>query len=269
MSTQYVTLDALKGRGFFHFSSSEYIVTFGEKLKKKRYPGTKTPAKVIDYIKREIYDIGIGDCQNDHYVENYSEKRKSKKELSYLLSDCWVKSFPIDDMALGGFYILCIKLKNTCDKKLCIDNAICFRRFSLDYDFCYTLPRFMPATKYCYDDLSCLPDEASNEIDMLIRDRYLPNQFSIIGKPMPANKYEFHENPKYSIAHNSGYRRVYWNMRIKVNDDDVIQDISYTTWWQTGMGRPEDCNDDKIEERDAYLYFCDQYSDEEWEQIIH
>lgn len=108
------------------------------------------------------------------------------------------------------------------------------------------------------------PPEAKFEIDQLIKGRFIPNNFSLIGKPVPENSSAFW------TARNSGWRNVYTSIRISTDDNNNISDVEFDTYERevSMFQRPYSMPDDYADMFDRILDYCDQYSDEEWKNIL-
>lgn len=135
---------------------------------------------------------------------------------------------------------------------------------------CFSIPG-AASLESNFFEMQMLPPELLHELEFLIARRFIPENFTLIGAPMPENKNIFHPNPPYSLACNSGWRNVYWHLSINVDENDIIQDLELSTYErETSMfQRPYCMDDDMTEAFDAALMIVNQYTDEEWNKIIH
>lgn len=124
-------------------------------------------------------------------------------------------------------------------------------------------------TQANFIDIDFIPEKGYSEVTQLVSGRYVPEGFDLIGKPMPEDKSNFHPNPPYSIAENSGWKRTYYHMQIDVDEHNTITGLDFSTWEREAsmFARPRSVDDDKTDYLDCINLICDQYSDEEWENI--
>lgn len=115
------------------------------------------------------------------------------------------------------------------------------------------------------------PDEVLKELQMLFDGRYLTSGVSFIGKPYPQALLE-EEGESYAVQ--SAFRLAYSHMSTELDDNNVIQELDYSTWQSTGTGfgdmfmRPVPFSDRKEELVDTLLYMIDRYSDDEWKAFM-
>ena len=109
-----------------------------------------------------------------------------------------------------------------------------------------------------------------DELHRLIAGRYIPDDFTLIGKPMPKNKSEFHENPPYSILKLSGWRNTSCVLLITTDSDDRIESFEIATYDNavSPFKHPHSIADDPVDIVETALFICDQYSEEEWSEVI-
>ena len=115
------------------------------------------------------------------------------------------------------------------------------------------------------------PDEVLKELQMLFDGRYLTSSVSFIGKPYPQALLD-EEGESYAVQ--SAFRLAYSHMSTELDDNNVIQELDYSTWQSTGTGfgdmfmRPVLFSDRKEELVDTLLYMIDRYSDDEWKAFM-
>ena len=106
---------------------------------------------------------------------------------------------------------------------------------------------------------------------MLFDGRYLTSSVSFIGKPYPQALLD-EEGESYAVQ--SAFRLAYSHMSTELDDNNVIQELDYSTWQSTGTGfgdmfmRPVPFKDRKEELVDTLLYIIDRYSDDEWKAFM-
>lgn len=245
-----ISRDFLIGRGYFHVVDDE----------------------IVDMELPSLSDFDISESEEDEIT--CSKVKKYIAEESYVFpSDCWLRCIPAEpeDVEYQEVYVvICIQVK-TNDDQLTITDITFYSRFieQIGGGF-FSIPGVSTMeSDIC--QMPIFPPEPFKDVQMLVKGRTIPNGFSLIGKPMPSNKKYFHPNPKYSIAKNSGWRNVYWHLQIDVTKNDIITKVVLDTYEREDsmFCRPVTMSDDYTDAFDCVLFICDQYTDEEWESIIH
>lgn len=186
-------------------------------------------------------------------------------------SQYWIKGLPANPADVNGqevYMVVCIGTKPE-NGNLKITNIIPLARMIEDpFNGWFSIPGAATMESHLFE-MQFIPPELLKEVICLTTGRYIPREFTFIGKPMPKNKDVFHPNPAYSLAYNSGWRNIYWHLSIDVDDNDIIEDIELSTYERESsiFQRPHGMKDDPVDAFDAALMIVDQYSYEEWEKL--
>lgn len=256
---QKISQEMLIGRGYCNIQNGKIVDDSFPRLSELSWEETNeevdedeiTCAKVKEYIASEI---------QDSYIEINDD------------SSYWFKCIPAESEDVGDqevYMVACVGTKPT-ETGLEITNIMILARMVEQMGGgWFTIPGAATMESRFFE-MQMVPPELIQEIESLIAGRYIPGNFTLIGKPMPENKEMFHPNPAYSLAKNSGWRNVYWHLSIEVDDDDIIKNLELSTYErETSMfQRPHGMLDDMAEAFDAALVIVDQYTDEEWQKII-
>lgn len=256
---QKISQEMLIGRGYCNIQNGKIVNDSFPRLSELSWEETNeevdddeiTCAKVKEYIANEVQYSHI-DINDD--------------------SSYWMKGIPAEPEDVGNqevYMVVCVGTKPT-ETGLKITNIMILARMVEQMGGgWFTIPGAATLESRFFE-MQMVPPELIQEIELLVAGRYIPNDFTFIGKPMPENKDMFHPNPAYSLAKNSGWRNVYWHLSIEVDDDDIIKDFELSTYEREAsmFQRPHCMSDDTTEAFDAALLIADQYSDEEWQKII-
>ncbi len=234
----------LLGRGYF-------LCKFKEVINNK-----------IPYVK----DIGFYPSQSDE-DDTYITSEVVKEYLSYNTPFCedddltWIKCLPAEpeDVDYKEVYIvIAIKVKKE-NRFYIIEDSMMIARFVIE-DMYYNQQTYISE----WGIMPMFPPEAKFEIEQLLKGRFIPKKFSLIGKPAPENSSEFWP------ARNSGWRNVYTSIKIITDDNNIISDVDFDTYEREGSmcQRPKIMPDDYADMFDRILDYCDLYTDEEWEKVL-
>ena len=244
----------LLGRGYVYIENGSVV--------------TNCNLKIADIC----YDVQSEDDEDDAITCN-RVKDYLATEIHNYYPTCWIKGIAAEPEDVDNeevYMIICIETENS-DGCIRIKNIhVLARMVEQMYGGWFSIPGTSTMESRFFE-MSLLPPEIINEVNHLVNGRYLFEGFSLIGKRMPDNKDSFHQNPPYSMAHNSGWRNVYWHLSVNVNSDDIIEDFEISTYERetSMMKRPHLMDDDEVDSFDCILYFIDQYSDSEWIDLIH
>ena len=244
-----VTEEALLGRGYFHCVSGKIVST--------------------SYSNFPDFDLGEAEEGEDEIMcldaQNYLASLAAQ-----MTNDCWVTCIPANPRDFEGecYYFLALTLEKK-DGMLYTESFFPMIRMVEQMGGGFFYIPGQESVKSRFYEFEWMAGELIDEVHRLVSGRYVPDGFSLVGKPMPENKDAFHPNPPYSIAENSGYRNVYWHLQIDV-EEDIIQDVEISTYEaERGMMmRPHPRTDDVIDAHKALIYVSDQYSDAEWTAIM-
>lgn len=278
-----ITKDMLRGRGYIQVEHWEVVDDNFPHLKELYWKEEEPDEGTQDYVEPSE-DVEIIDDEDDDYVVDDDEEDEitCKQVKQYIAgeifeffeddSQYWIKglpAYPEDVNNQEAYMVLCIGTKPNGDN-LEITKVMSVAR--MVQPMCggwFSIPGKATMESHFFE-MEFVPPELMKEVHALVSGRFIPNGFTLIGKPMPENKDMFYSNPsEYTIAYNSGWRNVYWHLTIEVDDDEKITDIELcTNERETSMfQRPYGMNDDTTDAFDAALMIVDQYSDEEWSII--
>lgn len=260
-----ISEEALVGRNFYHYTDGE--------LDEQQPLVLATDLSDIEEADEECdeedddYDDDFEDDEDDDYDEDLDE---------YLPSDCWVKkisAFEDDDEV---YYIIAITVEDGKAK----DIVVIRDEVSRAGGGMFFIPGMaMPANHYYEEvDFDDYPEVVDREFDALKAGKYLPNNFSFIGKKLPQEILDRGGNggdmTDHTYAIQSAYRLAYMHMSVTTTEEGIIEDFDYSTYQSSGsaygdmFSRPQHLNDRHEEIIDMLLYIIDLYTEEEYKQLV-
>ena len=117
--------------------------------------------------------------------------------------------------------------------------------------------------RQAFFQMEYIPEDAYKEFGFLSAKRFTPNNFSLIGKPLPKDKSKFEETLVIKLS--SAWRKAVSYMRFSVDENSLIVKLEYSTYDLESKL----IEDDPAEYNDCINFICDQYSAEEWKQIMN
>ena len=259
-----VTEEILIGRNFYHYTDGECD---------EEQPFTlETDLSYLessddDEDEDDEYDEDEEDEDEDTYDEEYDE---------YLPRDCWIKKKSAFEDDEEIYYHIILEVKNGVATSISVVKDEVQRRGGGMFFF----PGMtMPASHY-YDEVDAddYPEVVENELDALVKKRYLPNKFSFMGKKLPQKILDRGGNggdmTDHTYAIQSAHRLAYTHMSVSTTEEGIIEDFNYSSYQSTGSGygdmfsRPYGIDNKHEEIIDMLLYILDLYTDEEIKEIL-
>lgn len=247
-----ISEEALKGRGYFYAENGNVLIDDNPKI-----------ADISYYME--------DDSENDDSITCRRVKEYLAESIEDYFVSSWVKGIPANPEDVDNqevYMVICIEVIKRETGYEVADIHVLARFVEQVGGGWFTIPG-ASSLESNYFEMELLPPEVFDEINMLLEGRFLPEGFSLEGKPMPKNKDNFHQNPPYSMALNSGWRNIYWHLSLDVDDNDIIDSLEISTYErETSMfQRPHLMDDDPCDSFDCILRVIDQYSNEEWSKI--
>lgn len=271
-----VTEEMLFGRGYVLVNDGEVIEDKFPRLKDFEYEDDELneEANVAEAELLEEEDDDYSDDDDSITCKGVKKYIASQIE-NYVYDDDekWIKGIPANPCDVNNqevYQVIVISTKPV-ENGYKITDVCCLARMVEQIGGgWFSIPGAASMESHFFE-MELVPPEPLLEVENLVKGRFIPKGFSLIGKSMPDNKEEFHPNPPYSIAKNSGWRNVYYHLSIDVNDDEIIESVELSTYErETSMfQRPYCMDDDPADAFDCTLLICDQYTDDEWGQIIN
>lgn len=274
-----VTEEMLFGRGYVHVKDGKIVADKFPRLKDFDY---EDEAECLDenkeWAETEICHIESSDDEESDEEESITCKKVKRyiaeqlEDYIYDDDDKWIKGIPADprDVDNQEVYQVIVISAEPVDNGYEITDVVCLARFAEQIGGgWFSIPGAAKVESHFFE-MSLVPPEPLAEVENLVKGRYIPKGFTLIGKPMPANKDGYYHIPSYSIAKNSGWRNVYYHLSIEVDENDVVQSVELSTYErETSMfQRPYSMDDDPADAFDGMLLICDQYTDEDWKKIV-
>lgn len=254
---QMLTKEMLRGRGYCQIEDGKVV--------DDNFP-------YVDELCWDDDDVEQGDINN---ITCKKVKEYIASQIGELLGDggqYWIKGLPAcpeDVDNREAYMVLCVGTKSEGDK-LRITKIVPLARMVQEIGSgWFSVPGLATMDSHFFE-MEFVPPELKREVHALVLGRYIPSSFTLVGKPMPSNTCVFHGNSPYSLANNSGWRNTYLHLLIMVDDNDIIKDFDMSVYErETSMfQRPHSMNYDPADAFDAALMIVDQYSDEEWKDIV-
>lgn len=198
------------------------------------------------------------------------EKQIPEQYKSWYPNDCWIKRFPPNSEG-GAFtcYIVCIEV----DGAGKILKTCCYCESSLPggaSNYLMLPGMQIGRTSVYYEHCFYPPAAILNDLQNLVKGRYIPSGFTLIGKRLPKEMLE-KEQDYYTLQ--SPYRLAYMHMSLQFDEEGIIEDFNYSSWhsngscWGNMFSRPVEVEERKDESIDMLLYIYDKYADEEIKTI--
>ena len=129
-----------------------------------------------------------------------------------------------------------------------------------------------------YEEMDYYPDDVIKELDLLVNHRFLPKEFSFVGKRLPLAMIDEGgnggSNTEYTYALQSAYRMAYMHMSIDTDESGIIDGFDYFSYQSSGnsygdmFSRPQYYSDRSDEAVDMLLHILDQYTEQEYKDIM-
>jgi hypothetical protein len=233
---------------------------------------------VLETDLSHLESSGEEDENDDEYDDEFEDdENESDEEFEeYLPHDCWVKKISAfeDDEVI--YYHIIIEVKDGFTTNISVVKDEVSRSIGGMFFF----PGMtMPAVHF-YDEIDAddYPEAVDNELEALKKKRYLPNNFSFMGKKLPQRILDKGGNggdmTDHTYAIQSAYRLAYTHMSIATTEDGIIEDFDYSSYQSTGseygdmFSRPCFIGDKHEEIIDMLLYILDRYTEEELTAIV-
>lgn len=262
-----LTKEMLLGRGYCHVKDFKVV--------EDNFPRIKELSWEVD---EEVNLDSEEEDEDEYYIDG--NEITCKKVKTYIAeesrsfysdepSEFWIKGIPFAPKEVDNqeqYMVLCIENKPAA-KGMELAFITVFARL-VENNCMFSIPGMATLDSHFFE-MEMVPPELVHEVEALVSGRYIPEGFTLFGKPMPENKAVFHPNPPYSLAKNSGWRNVYWHLSIGVDENDKIEDIELSTYERevSMFQRPRCMDDDMADAFDAALMIVDQYTEEEWNKI--
>ncbi|MCF0199108.1 MAG: hypothetical protein HUK02_07260 [Bacteroidaceae bacterium] len=244
-----ITEESLLGRGYFHCVGGEVVST--------------------PYSNFPDFELGKPE-EGEEEIMCLDAEKYLAESVCQRTDDCWVTCHPAnpEELQCESYYLLLVTVEEK-DGALFTTSMLPLIRI-VEQMGCglYFVSGESTLNSQFYEFL-WTAEELINEAAHLTEGRFVPDGFSLIGKPMPEHKEVFHPNPPYSLAGDSGYRNIYWELSVHVNENDVIEGLEISTYEsERGMiMRPHPMKDDILDAHKALISIADLYSEEEWQNI--
>ena len=117
--------------------------------------------------------------------------------------------------------------------------------------------------RQAFFQMEYIPEDAYKEFGFLSEERFTPNNFSLIGKPLPNDKSKFEDSLVVKLS--SAWRKAISYMKFSIDENGLIVKHEYSTCDLESSP----IKDDPAEYNDCINFICDQYNAEEWKQIMN
>lgn len=190
-------------------------------------------------------------------------------------SDCWLCCLPFgyDPSEHGvdeAYYVIAMTLEQSGDNYT-IESILPIIRYVKGMNFGgFRVDTGEVDLEIKFAECSWIDDSIIVELDSLVSGRYIPDGFSLIGKPMISDLSEFvGDEPPYDLCLSSAYRHCITDIFLECDDNNIIQSVEFDCEVETSMfERPRSASPNYADSLRVILYFIDKYTDEQWEQII-
>ena len=200
---------------------------------------------------------------------------KEDTDLTYLIpGEYWVKRIRANTEAEQNYFIA-IKVDKAFEIKACYVMSESVMRMGGGF---FVIPGEEIQAYRSFNALETIPEMVMAELDLLISNRYLTKDFSFIGKKLPNTMIEENinggSNTEYTYALQSPYRSAYTHMTVYTDEEGIIEDFSYESYYSTGsswgdmFSRPKIISDRKDEAIETLLFIIDHYTNKEYNAVL-
>ena len=200
---------------------------------------------------------------------------KEDTDLTYLIpGEYWVKRIRANTEAEQN-YVIAIKVDKAFEIKACYVMSESVMRMGGGF---FVIPGEEMQAYRSFNALETIPEMVMAELDLLISNRYLTKDFSFIGKKLPNAMIEENSNggsnTEYTYALQSPYRSAYTHMTVYTDEEGIIEDFSYESYYSTGsswgdmFSRPKIISDRKDEAIETLLFIIDHYTNKEYNAVL-
>ena len=219
---------------------------------------------------RQPFSIKLPDLNLDINRREPNIHKEETELVTMITGDYWVKRIRANDEAEQN-YVIAIRIdKDKAIQELKVMSESVMR---MGGGF-FVIPGVEMDAYRSFDELNTIPEIVMAELDLLIHERYLKKDMSFIGKRLLKSMIEENSNggrdTEYTYALKSPYRSAYTHMTVYTDEDGVIKDLSYTSYFSTGnswsdmFSRPRVVKDRKDEAIEALLFIIDHYTSTEY-----
>lgn len=248
---KHIDVEALIGRNYYHYVN-----------------GTKA--------EEQPFTLSINDIDLDDEEEEGEEGFLQSASLSaYIPRDCWIKRLSASEENRTENLLVVIELDDEFNVLSVSEVLEVIQQVGRGL---FMIPGMSLPARRIYRNQICLSEEVEEEMTLLLKRRFIPRGFSLLGKKLPQRMIDedddSDEDFTYSIALPSAYRQAYVHLSIDTSQEGIIEDFEYSTYQSTGsaygdmFSRPVLIGDMREEMIDAVLAVIDKYSEEEYNAVL-
>ena len=270
-----LTVEELVGRNFYHYTNG---------VRDSRQPFRLTLPDLelseCDDEDDDTFEDNDDDESSDDEEDSDQEDSQSEDEddhLAELLPErCWVKRFTsLEELGADTYLLYVLQL----DDSTTVLQELAFLDEPATRSFFINLP-IRVDREYSSVDMEFAPleDLLVNERQALLAHRYLKDEFSFAKQRLPqamlSRGGNGGRNTEYTDAIQSAHRLAYNHISIDTTPEGVVEYLSYSSYASSGDGyadmfsRPQLLGDKQEEAVDILLYILDQYTEEEYTEVI-
>lgn len=270
-----LTVEELVGRNFYHFTNG---LRDSQQPLKLMLPDLE-PVEYADEDD-DTYDDSDDDDSSDDEEDSDEEDSESKDEgdqLAELLpTRCWVKRFAsLEELGSDTYLLYVLQL----DDSMTVIEELALLDEPATRSFFINLP-VRVAREYSSMDMDFPPleDLLMSERHALLTKHFLKDGFSFTEQRLPQKMLDRGGNggrkTEYTDAIQSAHRLAYNHISIGTTLEGVVESFSYSNYASSGNGyadmfsRPQSQGDNYEEAVDMLLYILDQYTDEEYTEVL-
>ncbi len=240
-----VSIEQLTGRNYYHYTCG--------KMDKNQPLAHPVGDLNLDFYRNGDYHSIDSAVYEPIYDEQQNEFTTDDSLVEYLPYSCWLKRFN-DTNDPYTCYLLYLQI----DEKGAIKNSGCIEE---------TTSKGLFKT---YKKKSFIPDVAAVDLIFLFHGKYIPVNFSFIGKRLPQKRIDKGgkdgDNMQYDFTLRSAYRRALLCMIVNTDEKGVIKELQYTSL-QFNKNKEDDGPISyavrSFEAMDMLVMVYDMYSDDE------
>lgn len=255
-----VSLEDLIGRNFYLYSN-------GQKDESQPFELNLSDLE----LDTESNDEDMTDEDEDE--DDYDDEENNL--AGYLPEKCWVKRISAAEDGYEAYHLVAITIDNSGK----IDNiTVILEEVQRMGNGWFMIPGMELEGSSSYEEMDYYPDDVIKELDLLVNHRFLPKEFSFVGKRLPLAMIDEGgnggSNTEYTYALQSAYRMAYMHMSIDTDESGIIDGFDYSSYQSSGnsygdmFSRPQYYSDRSDEAVDMLLHILDQYTEQEYKDIM-
>ena len=259
-----VSLENLIGRNF-------YLYTNGKKDESQPFELNLSDLELD--TESDDDDMVDEDDEVDEDEEFFDDEEGHLAD--YLPEKCWVRRVSAVEDEYEAYHLIALTVDTTGH----IDTiTVILEEVQRMGNGWFMIPGMELEGSSSYEEMDYYPEDVMKELELLTKHRFIPKGFSFVGKRLPQAMIDEGgnggSNTEYTYALQSAYRMAYMHMSIDTDESGIIEEFDYSSYQSSGssygdmFSRPQYYSDRPDEAIDMLLYILDQYTEQEYNDVM-